>query len=120
MIPVLKGTGGGGDAVKVVAESTSELTVDLAEGNVYDVTLTANCTISLSGLAASGRRSLAMLVLRQDATGGRTVTWPAATKWPSGTAPTISSGAEAVSIVELWTLDGGTTIYGRTAGLAYG
>ena len=34
-----------------------------------------------------------ILILVQDGTGSRTATWPATVKWPSGTAPTLSTGS---------------------------
>lgn len=33
------------------------------------------------------------IILEQDATGSRTVTWPAGISWDSGSAPTLSTGA---------------------------
>jgi hypothetical protein len=33
------------------------------------------------------------LTIIQDATGGRTVTWPAAWRWPGGSAPDVTSDA---------------------------
>jgi hypothetical protein len=38
----------------------------------------------------------------QDATGSRAVTWPASVKWPSGTAPTLSTAANAIDIVTFY------------------
>jgi hypothetical protein len=39
-------------------------------------------------------------VIVQDATGSRTVTWPANVKWPNGgTAPTLSTAANSIDIV---------------------
>ncbi|MBA7607385.1 hypothetical protein ES703_14544 [subsurface metagenome] len=40
-----------------------------------------------------------VLVLKQDAAGSRTATWPASVKWPGGAAPTLSTGANAIDIV---------------------
>ena len=40
-----------------------------------------------------------MLSLTQDATGSRTVTWPASVKWAGGTAPTLSTGSGAVDLI---------------------
>ena len=65
-------------------------TIDLANGSVQILTLTGNVTYTFP-TATAGRSFL--LIEKQDATGSRTVTWPAAVKWPSGTAPTITSTA---------------------------
>jgi hypothetical protein len=41
------------------------------------------------------------LKLVQDATGGRSVTWPASVLWPGGTGPTLS-GASATDLVSFY------------------
>ena len=51
-----------------------------------------------------------LLVLKQDGTGSRTATWPVAVKWPGGTAPTLSTGANKIDIISFY-FDG-TSYYG--------
>jgi hypothetical protein len=63
-------------------------TIDWNDGNEQLCTLTGNVTFTLSNPGDGGRY---VLVLLQDGTGGRTVTWPAAVKWPAGAAPTITA-----------------------------
>lgn len=41
------------------------------------------------------------LILVQDATGGRTATWPASVLWPGGSPPVLSTAANAVDIVSM-------------------
>lgn len=89
--------------------------VNLGNGNVQVMTLTANATITLTGAVNTLSCSLS-LYLKQDGTGGRSVTWPAAVKWPGGTAPSLSSAAGKTDLVILETLDGGTTWYGTLSG----
>ncbi len=96
--------------------SGTALTVNLADGNVQEITLTGNVTLSISGAAASGTDSSVTLFLIQDATGSRTVTWPTTTKWTGGVAPTLSIAAGAIDVVVLTTFDGGTTWFGFLAG----
>ncbi len=62
-------------------------TIDWDLANVQKVLMTAACTFTFSNLRAGGRY---VLICLQDATGGRTYTWPAAVKWPGGTAPSPS------------------------------
>ena len=96
------------------------LTLDLEAGNVVEVTLIANVTtLTLTNPPAPGRAGAVTLILRQDATGGRTVGWPASVKWPGGTAPTASVAAGAIDIYTLVTRDGGATWYGMTAGQGF-
>ena len=58
-----------------------------------------------------------MLFLKQDATGGRTATWPATVKWPSSAAPTITSTANKMDKF-VFTSDG-TNWLGSIAGQNY-
>ena len=57
-----------------------------------------------------------VLFLKQDATGSRTVTW-STVKWPSGTAPTITSTASKQDIFSFFA--DGTNWYGVTVGQNY-
>ena len=108
-------TGGGKDVISVVAASGASQTLDLTSGNVHDVTLTANCTLTLSGATSGVACSMAVL-LRQDGTGSRTVTWPASVTWVGGSAPTLQTGANTWDWAYLVTLDGGTTWFAQHAG----
>lgn len=107
------------DLVHTVGNSGAALTVDASStsGWVKTITLTANCTFTLAG-ATAGRATTLELVLAQDATGGRTVTWPASVKWSGGT-PLLSTAASAVDRVVLVSYNGGTTWYGDVVGTGY-
>lgn len=104
--------------VFAAGNSGSALTLSLTNGGAQTVTLTANCTISLTG-ATSGRASSLDLVLTQDGTGSRTVIWPATVKWAGGAAPTLSTAVGAVDRILLISYNGGTTWYGDVRGKAY-
>lgn len=100
-----------------VANTTTAYTIDLANGSLFVLTLTGNCTFTFPAVAAG--KSF-MMLLKQDATGARTVTWPAATnpvKWPSSTAPTITATANKLDKF-VFTSDG-TNWYGSVAGQLY-
>ena len=89
--------------------------IDLEDGNVHDVTLTANATFTFSNpLAASGVSFT--LLLRQDGTGGWTTTFPASVDWAGGTAPTLTTTSGALDVLTFITVDGGTTWLGFLAG----
>lgn len=107
-------TGGGSETV-VTANSTTTTTLNLANGNVFNITLVGNTTLAFSG-ATSGRACAISLYLRQDATGGRTVTIPSSVRWAGGTDPTLTTSANAVDILVFETLDGGTIWYGSLVG----
>lgn len=90
--------------------SSTALTINLLKSNAHKVTLTGNCTFTLSNPQA-GHTYVLRLV--QDGTGSRTVTWPAAVKWEGGTAPTLSTAASAIDLVTLYY--DGTNYYGVSA-----
>ena len=96
------------------ANTGTAYTIDLANGSVQILTLTGNCTFTFP-TATAGRSFI--LLLKQDGTGSRTATWPAAVKWPGGTAPTITSTASKLDKY-IFTADG-TNWYGSDAGKNY-
>jgi hypothetical protein len=84
---------------------------------VFDVELTENVTsLSLLHPPAAGRAAALTLIIRQDATGGRTIAWPATIKWPGGAPPALTSAAGATDVAALVTRDGGSTWYGFPGG----
>jgi len=104
------------ETVQTNATATGAVALNLADGNVNSITLTGNTTLSFNNPASSGLASNLTIIIAQDATGSRTVTWPASVKWAGGTAPTITTTASAVDILTLFTVDGGTTWYGFLSG----
>jgi hypothetical protein len=98
----------------VTANTSTAYTIDLSNGSVQILTLTGNCTFTFP-TATAGRSFI--LILKQDGTGSRTATWPAAVKWPAGTAPTITSTASK-SDKYIFTADGSNWI-GSNAGQNY-
>ena len=79
-------------------------TIDWKLGNKYKHTFGAqNETFTFT---APSNPCNILLMLVQDGTGGRTVTWPGTVKWPSATAPTLSTGIGDDDIDSLY--------YGRT------
>lgn len=114
-VTFVRATGGGREDLNTVAASGTTETLDLANGNVHDVTLDDDCTLTFTGTVASVACGFT-LILRQDGTGGHAVTWPASVDWPGGTAPTVSDGASDVDVLTFVTVDNGTTWLGFTAG----
>lgn len=100
------------------SSSSGAITFDLETGNSFKVTLTENITgVTLSNPPASGSYGQINIVFVQDGTGSWTVGgWPSSVKWPSGTAPVITTTATTgTDIISLQTVDGGTTWYGNFA-----
>lgn len=101
--------------VNTVAATGAAETLDVSVAELHDITLDAACTLTFSGTVAS-RVCRFTLIARQDATGSRLITWPASVDWPNGVAPTLSTAANRVDVLEFLTVDNGTTWLGFTAG----
>jgi hypothetical protein len=95
------------------ANTSTAITISLTNGTVQFLTLTGNATITMPTAVAG--KSFTVL-LKQDGTGGRTVTWTTVV-WPSGTAPTITTTASKMDKF-VFTSDG-TNWYGSNAGQNY-
>jgi len=109
-----------GETTVTNATSGATETLDLESGNVFDLTLTDNCTLTFSNPPTSGTSGSFTLILRQDGTGSRTVTWPGSVDWAAATAPTLTTDASAVDVLTFMTVDGGTVWLGFVAGQALG
>jgi len=72
---------------------TGEKTIDWKLGNKMKFTIGAG-NVTFIFTAPTNPCTL-MLTLIQDGTGSRTVIWPATVKWPGGTAPTLTTTANA-------------------------
>ena len=92
--------------------ATGTWTMDCSAANFFELTLTGSITISPSNVPASTRMWSGTIVAKQDATGGRTITWPTGIKWPGGSAPPATTTANAIDIWSLMTYDGGSTWVG--------
>lgn len=57
------------------------------------ITMTGNVTLSFTAPQRAG--TMCVLITVQDATGGRTITWPSSVKWPGGSAGTPTNAANA-------------------------
>lgn len=94
-------SGGRYETLVVEDDSSAAYEIDLFYGNAFDLTLTANCTLTFTGYAGgTGTKGSFDLLLRQDATGSRTVTWPNDIRWAGGSAPTLSTtGSDLIRFV---------------------
>ena len=88
-------------------------TLDLSNGNFVTATLSANATFAFSlGAGVTSDAIGFTLHLTNDATAGRTITWPASVKWPNGTVPTRTTTAGRTDVYSFYTIDGGSNWYG--------
>lgn len=87
----------------VAASGAAQTLPDVFAATAHRLVLTANCTLTFPA-AAAGKSFKVSLV--QDATGSRTVTWPGAIKWVGGVAPTLTTTATKLDLLEFTCLDG--------------
>jgi hypothetical protein len=102
---------GGGETYFDAGNSSTAITLSAVNGNVQKVTLTANTTVTLTSPTSGIMCSLTLLVF-QDATGSRTITWPGTVKWGNAGAPTLTTTASKMDMISIFTVDGGTNWYG--------
>ena len=92
------------------ATATGTVTLDLSTTNVFDLTLTGSVTFAFSNPAPSTKIQTFTIIAKQDATGGRTITWPATiSKYAGGIVPPATTTANAIDIYTIMTYNGGTT-----------
>ena len=79
-----------------LANTGAAYTVNFSVASIVDLTLTANTTLTLPTATAGVQGTL---LLTQDATGSRTVTWPSTVRWAGGTAPTMTAAAGKTDVI---------------------
>ena len=98
-----------------MSNSNQTLTLDCHNGNNFSVTTAANITsFVVSNLPSSG--TAFFFTLKVTYGGSHSITWGSSVKWNAATAPTLSTSGS--DIFAFYTNDGGTNIYGFTAGQA--
>lgn len=103
------------ETINVIAATSVTTDIDVSLGNVVDMTLDNSPTLTFTNPAPTGTGGSFTLMLRQDASGSRTVTWPGSVRWAAATAPTLTTTASRVDIITFVTMDEGTKWYGFVA-----
>ena len=107
-------------AESYTASSGGDVTLDLANGNVFQHTASgANVEFTFSNPPGSGKGGSFTLKWIQDSS-DRTITWPSSVDWAGGSAPSVTSGSAKVDVYTFFTVDGGTIWYGFQAGADLG
>ena len=88
--------------------ASNVLTLDLNAANFFAVSLNADVTTLTISNVPTGVVTSFTLELTADGT-ARSVTWPASFKFPSGTAPTLTSTNGKKDVLVAYTDDEGTT-----------
>ena len=90
-----------------VGTTTEDLDLSATTGHIHKITLTGNPTLTFSNPPSSGTQMEFEIEFVQDATGNRTVTFPASVV----EGVSISAVASATTIITCRTNDGGTTYH---------
>lgn len=88
------------------ANATAAGVMDLNLGDTWTQTASGVTTLSFTNVPAAGRAKYVVLELTNGGP-ANSIVWPTGTKWPSGTAPTLTN--PGVDIIVFFTDDGGTT-----------
>jgi hypothetical protein len=99
------------DTVVTLGNTGTATTIDLANGNSFTASLTGNCVFTFSN-PPTGFCSFT-LILTNDGTASRTITWPGSVKWPNGSIPPRTTTANRTDVYTFFTVDGGTIWYGN-------
>lgn len=84
-------------AVTSLVDGTT-ITPDFSVNNVFTVTLGGSRTMANPSNPVASLSGSIFIV--QDAVGNRTLTWGSYWKWPNGTPPTLSTGANAIDRID--------------------
>src|SRR4029077_18476241 len=105
-------------AAAILVTAGTTFTPDLSAAIDFQMTLqSATCTLSNPTNPKVGQKGL--LYLLQDATGGRVVSsWGTAYKFPGGTKPVLSTGANAVDVIAYTVLSSTQVLCTFSAGFA--
>jgi len=98
--------------VSAITISGSTQTLDLSTTNIFNITLTANTTLSFINPPAAGIAYSFMIYCKQYNVGGNTITWPSSVKFPNGSTPSLTTTQNYIDILNFFTLDGGVTYIG--------
>jgi hypothetical protein len=97
--------------------SSGTLTLNLNDAQVFDVSLNANITtLTISNVDSSSNTVNSFTVIFTADGTVRTITWPAAVKWPGGTGPTMTGTNGKKDVLSFLSPDNGTTWLGFIGG----
>jgi hypothetical protein len=102
------------ETVVTVSASTATTNLDLRQGNIFNVSISSNTTFTFTNPPASGLLQSATVIIKQDATGGRTGSFTNS-KWTDSIAPTLTTTANKTDVFTFFTIDGGTSYFGTYA-----
>lgn len=95
-------------ALNALGNQSGSISINVASYDTFSMTLTGGVTISsFTGLPTNPYGFT--IITAQDATGGRSITWPSGTKYAGGVVPPITTTAYAVDIWNVYTYNSGSS-----------
>ena len=79
--------------VESVTVAAANVTLNFANANIFNLTLNINTHLNLPTNVTAGQAGT--IIVKQDGTGSRTLSYAGAWEFPSGTAPTLTTTASA-------------------------
>jgi hypothetical protein len=105
------------EATSNVSSSSGTLTLDLENGNIFNVTVNENITtLTVSNPPSTGRAGGFLLIL--NFTSSYSISWPASFSFPNSSYPALSTSG--VDILSFLTVNAGSTWYGVVVGQSFG
>jgi len=83
--------------VSALGNQSGTITLNMATANNISMTLTGSSTLANPTNLTAGQSGV--IVITQDGTGGRTLAFGSSWKFPSGTAPTLTTAANSVDVI---------------------
>lgn len=77
--------------------NSSTTSLSLASSDIFSLTMNTSTTLTF----ANPRLGTYIFRITQDATGGRTITWPANVKWSGGITPTLTTTGGKTDVITL-------------------
>ena len=105
-----------------VTQSSGTVTLNLAQGNFFEFTLTeAVTTWQFSNLPTSGNACSWIIKIKQASSkiAATAITYPSTVHWAGGGDHVMTDANNAIDIVSMFTIDAGTIIYASVVGKAF-
>jgi hypothetical protein len=97
----------------VELDDAPTVTVDWNKGNTQAVTLHGNRTLVFVHGQKGGKY---LLIIKQDGTGSRNVTWPSSVNWPGAYPPALTTTANKKDYINLFCYGAGYDLLGISQG----
>jgi Collagen triple helix repeat (20 copies) len=95
-------------ALNALGNTTGSININVSAHDTFSMTLTGNVTISSFTNLPTNPYTFT-IITKQDATGGRSITWPTGTDYAGGIVPPITTTANAVDVWTVYTYDSGSS-----------